>query len=40
MRKILKEYYNKPIVALTTILIGAFGGGVLGVIAYYQEWLG
>lgn len=31
---------NKPIIILIGTLIGAIGGGVLGVFAYYGQWLG
>lgn len=40
MRSKIKEYCNKPIVKLTATFIGALGGGFLGVIAYYKDWLG
>jgi len=40
MKEKIKKYCNKPIVILTSALIGAVGGGILSVIAYYEKWFG
>lgn len=40
MKERIKKFCDKPIVILLSTLIGAVGGGILGVIAYYEKWLG
>ena len=40
MKEKFKKYCDKPIIILTSALIGSVGGGILGVIAYYEKWLG
>lgn len=34
------RWCDKPISILIGTLIGAIGGGILGIFAYYGQWLG
>jgi hypothetical protein len=40
MKEKIKGYCNKPTLILAAALIGAIGGGIIGVLAYYGQWLG
>lgn len=34
------KYCDKPIIIFIGLLISAIGGGILGIFAYYGQWLG
>lgn len=40
MKENLKQWCNKPIVILMASVVAASLGGLLGVFAYYGQWLG
>lgn len=40
MKRQINKICNNPIVILSTALVSTFIGGVLGVFAYYGQWLG
>ncbi|WP_304683286.1 hypothetical protein [uncultured Clostridium sp.] len=40
MKEQINKICNNHIVILLTALVSAFIGGVLGVFAYYGQWLG
>ncbi len=40
MKGQINKICNNPIVILSTVVVSVFIGGVLGVFAYYGQWLG
>ncbi|KPU44377.1 hypothetical protein OXPF_25470 [Oxobacter pfennigii] len=40
MVKKIKQFFDNPIFILTGTAIGAVAGGILGIIAYYEQLLG
>jgi hypothetical protein len=40
MRERAREYCNNTTIILAVALISAILGGLLGVFAYYKQWLG
>jgi hypothetical protein len=40
MRESVREYCNNTTIILVVALVSALLGGLLGVFAYYKQWLG
>ncbi len=40
MKEKIQESFDNPIFILAGTIIGSVAGGILGVIAYYGQWLG
>ena len=40
MREKAKQWWNKPILVLIASVVGGVVGAILGVFAYYGNWLG
>lgn len=40
MKEQISKVCNNPVVILATALVSTLIGGILGVFAYYEQWLG